>query len=235
VGQIVTISEVMYMPQQDNIFNVLSNGIIDVLTYLINSYSGLLQLIVYLIMACIFGFALMKSFQSFRALAFYDFTKLNSRKPLYNMTADIAMPLALISASFFARTKLHYKQEQQRGTTDKVIPPDAFIRDAAFQFSERYFEEKFLDPVGMMANLMPPLGFIGTIIGMVVHFLSNSGTLNSEVTVAGIATALYTTFIALICFTFLEFMRKVFYALAHRRIDEGLAAMAQLADDSSDL
>jgi biopolymer transport protein ExbB/TolQ len=225
----------MYMPQQDNIFNVLSNGIIDVLTYLINSYSGLLQLIVYLIMACIFGFALMKSFQSFRALAFYDFTKLNSRKSLYNMTADIAMPLALISASFFARTKLHYKQEQQRGTTDKVIPPDAFIRDAAFQFSERYFEEKFLDPVGMMANLMPPLGFIGTIIGMVVHFLSNSGTLNSEVTVAGIATALYTTFIALICFTFLEFMRKVFYALAHRRIDEGLAAMAQLADDSSDL
>jgi biopolymer transport protein ExbB/TolQ len=225
----------MYMPQKESIFNVLSNGIIDVLTYLINTYSGLLQLIVYLIMACIFGFALIKSFQSFRALSFYDFRKLKSRKSLYNMTADISMPLALISASFFARTKLHYEQEQQRGTADKVIPPDAFIRDAAFQFSERYFEEKFLDPVGMMANLMPPMGFIGTIIGMVVHFLSNSGTLNSEVTVAGIATALYTTFIALICFTFLEFMRKVFYALAHRRIDEGLAAIVQLADDSSDI
>jgi biopolymer transport protein ExbB/TolQ len=83
----------------------------------------------------------------------------------------------------------------------------------------------------MMANLMPPMGFIGTIIGMVVHFLANSGTLNTEITVAGIATALYTTFIALICFTFLEFLRKVFYALAHRRIDEGLSAITLLADD----
>jgi hypothetical protein len=69
---------------------------------------------------------------------------------------------------------------------------------------------------------------------MVVHFLANSGTLNSEITVAGIATALYTTFIALICFTFLEFLRKVFYALAHKRIDEGLAAMAQPAHDGAD-
>ena len=33
---------------------------------------------------------------------------------------------------------------------------------------------------------MPPLGFIGTVIGMVVHFLSNSGSLNSNLTVAGI-------------------------------------------------
>jgi biopolymer transport protein ExbB/TolQ len=222
------------MPEQESVFNVLSNGIIDVLTYIINSYSGLLQLIVYLIMACIFGFALIKSFQSLRALAFYDFTQLKNRQSLYNLSADIKVPLALISASFFARTKLHYEQEQQRGTADKVIPPDAFIRDAAFQFSERYFEEKFLDPVGMMANLMPPMGFIGTIIGMVVHFLANSGTLNSEITVAGIATALYTTFIALICFTFLEFLRKVFYALAHKRIDEGLAAMAQPAHDGAD-
>lgn len=222
------------MPAQESIFNVLSNGIIDVLTYLINSYSGLLQLIVYAIMASIFGFALIKSYQSLRALTYYDFGKLKSRNSLYNLTADAKIPLALISASFFARTKLHYEQEQRRGTADKVIPPDAFIRDAAFQFSERYFEEKFLDPVAMMANLMPPMGFIGTIIGMVVHFLSNSGTLSSEVTVAGIATALYTTFIALICFTFLEFLRKVFYALAHRRIDEGLAAISLLGDDAAD-
>jgi len=33
----------------------------------------------------------------------------------------------------------------------------------------------------------------GTIIGMVIHFLSNSGTLNSELTMAGIATALCAT------------------------------------------
>jgi len=219
------------MPAQESIFNELANAVINVLTYLITSYSGVLQLLVYLAMACTFGFALIKAYQSFRVLGFYDFGKVKSRNKLYHLTEDARTPLALVAASFFARTKSHYENERQRGTVDKVIPPDAFIRDAAFQFSERYFEEKFLDPVGMMANLMPPMGFIGTIIGMVVHFLANSGTLNTEVTVAGIATALYTTFIALLCFTSLEFLKKIFYGLAHKRIDEGLTAVVLVTEE----
>ena len=219
------------MRAQENIFNQMADGIINGLTYLINSYSGLLQLTVYFVMACVFGFALIKSYQSFCALAHFDFKKIKNRQGLHNLPASLKTPLAIISASFFDKAKLHYLEEKSKGqNSDKVIPPDAFIRDAAFQFSERYFEEKFLEPISMMANLMPPMGFIGTIIGMVVHFLSNSGTLNSELTVAGIATALYTTFIALICFTFLEFLKKVFYGLAHKRIDEGLAAVAEMSE-----
>jgi biopolymer transport protein ExbB len=219
------------MPAQENIFNRMAEGIINSLTYMINTYSGLLQLAVYFIMACVFGFALIKSYQSFYALTYFDFKKLKGRKSLENLAAGFKTPLAVIAASFFEKAKRHYLEEQCKGgNTDKVIPPDAFIRDAAFQFSERYFEEKFLDPISMMANLMPPMGFIGTIIGMVIHFLSNSGTLNSELTMAGIATALYTTFIALVCFTFLEFMKKVFYSLAHKRIDEGLAAIADMGE-----
>ena len=107
-----------------------------------------------------------------------------------------------------------------------MIPPDTFIRDAAFQFSERYFENKFLEPISMLANLMPPLGVIGTILGMVIQFLSNSGSLKSDITIVGIATALYTTFIALIFYTFLEFLKRIFYSLAQKRIDEGLAAVS---------
>jgi biopolymer transport protein ExbB/TolQ len=219
------------MPAQESIFNQMAEGIINSLTYLINSYSGVLQLTVYFVMACVFGFALIKSYQSFCALAYFDFRKLDSRNSLHNLPASLKTPLAVIAASFFDKAKRHYLEESSKEqNTDKVIPPDAFIRDAAFQFSERYFEDKFLEPISMMANLMPPMGFIGTIIGMVVHFLSNSGTLNSELTVAGIATALYTTFIALVCFTFLEFMKKVFYGLAHKRIDQGLAAVADLGE-----
>ncbi len=92
----------------------------------------------------------------------------------------------------------------------KPIPPDGFIRDAAFQYSERYFEERYLEPISLIANLMPSLGFLGTIIGMVIHFLSNTGTLNSNLTVTGIATALYTTFIGLVCYTTLEFCSRSF-------------------------
>ncbi len=220
------------MPVHENIFNRMAEGIINSLTYMINSYSGVLQLTVYFIMACVFSFALLKSYQSFCTLAYFDFKKLKGRKSLENLPTSFRTPLAVIAASFFDKAKGHYIEEQTKGgNADKIIPPDAFIRDAAFQFSERYFEDKFLDPISMMANLMPPMGFIGTIIGMVIHFLSNSGTLNSELTMAGIATALYTTFIALVCFTFLEFMKKVFYSLAHKRIDEGLAAIAEMSEE----
>ncbi len=64
-----------------------------------------------------------------------------------------------------------------------------------------------------------------------MHFLSNSGTLKSDLAIAGIATALYTTFIGLVCFTILEFLKKVFYGLLHKRIDQGLAAVADFDQD----
>jgi hypothetical protein len=51
--------------------------------------------------------------------------------------------------------------------------------------------------------------------------------LNSDVTIAGIATALYTTLIALSCYTFLEFMKKTAYTLAQKRINEGLVAVSE--------
>lgn len=213
-------------------FNALSDSIINTLTYLINTYSGVLQVTVYFIMLCVFGFALIKSYLAFCALANFDFKTIKDRKQLHNLHASLRTPVKVIAASFFDKTKQHYLEEKTKNpASEKVIPPDAFIRDAAFQFSERYFEEKFLHPISMMANLMPPLGFIGTIIGMVVHFLSNSGTLKSDLAIAGIATALYTTFIGLVCFTFLEFLKKLFYGLLHKRIDQGLAAVASVDQD----
>ena len=135
-------------------------------------------------------------------------------------------PLSVIAAGIFVKAKRHYLEEEKKSHSNKANPPDAFVRDAAFQFSERYFESKFLEPMSMLASLMPPLGFIGTIMGMVIHFLSNTGTLNSDITIVGIATALYTTFIALISYTILEFLKRFFFTLAQKRIDEGLAAVS---------
>jgi len=211
--------------QHKNIFDRLSDSIIQTLTYVIHNCSGFLQVVVYLVMGTVFLFALRKAFQSIRALAHRD---LKGGKGILHSgeSGDIGTPLSFIAATFFYKAKKHYIDEQNNGDYSRIVPPDAFLRDAAFQYSERYFEEKFLDPMGMLANLMPPMGFIGTIIGMVVHFLSNSGSLNNELTIGGIATALYTTFIGLVCYTFLEVLRKIFYALAHRRIEEGLTAIS---------
>ncbi|OQY07728.1 MAG: hypothetical protein B6I22_02525 [Desulfobacteraceae bacterium 4572_123] len=213
------------MPESNSWFDIAADAIIKTLTYIINSYSGLLQLLVYVLMFLTFSFALFKVYQALRVLAHQDLKKITVKSINNNYYTSINTPLSIIAASFFFKSKGHYLEEQKSdGHAGKIIPPDAFIRDAAFQFSERYFEEKFLEPISMLSNLMPPMGFIGTIMGMVIHFLSNSGTLNSEITIAGIATALYTTFIALICYTVLEFCKKIFFSLAHKRIDEGLSA-----------
>ncbi len=207
---------------ETGIFNALSEGLIGSLTHFIHLNSGVLQIAVYLLIGSFFCFALIKAWQGFRALARVDVRALGSRSVAYlEKGSETSAPLALVAASFYYRARRHYLLEHE-ADPQKAIPPDAFIQDAAFQYSEKFFEENYLNPIAMVANLMPPLGFIGTIIGMVVHFLSSSATLNTHLAVAGIATALYTTFIAMICYTVLEFLLKVFSGMARRRIDEGV-------------
>ncbi len=208
-------------------FTELAAAIIHALTAFINTFSGFLQVVVYLAIGTLFFYACGKTWQAFRGLKRFDFHQPDSRSRILEQPGHPA-PLALHAASFFCQTKKHYLLEKRGdGGGHKTMPPDAFIRDAAFQYSERHFEERYLEPISLIANLMPPLGFIGTIIGMVVHFLSNSGSLNSHLTVTGIATALYTTFVGLVCYILLELLLKILSALGRKRIDEGLAAASE--------
>ena len=214
------------MISAQNLFNDIADSIIYIFTHIINTYSGIFQVFIYCLMLFTFVLSLIKIYQSLRTLVHCDFEKIKKQKRLYNFSFGSKTPLSVIAAASFERAKGHYLKKDKDQLVSKMSPPDTFIRDAAFQFSERYFENKFLDPISMLANLMPPLGFIGTILGMVIQFLSNSGSLKSDITIVGIATALYTTFIALIFYTFLEFLKRIFYSLAQKRIDEGLAAVS---------
>ncbi len=216
------------MPVRNGFFDMLAHSIVQAATFFINEYSGVLQITIYFLMAVTFCFAIVKTSKAFRVLAYQEPGEILKKSNSNGFHGDIKTPLSAIAAGFFSKTKTYYMEEKEKnGDSYKTVPPDAFIRDAAYQFSERYFEEKFLEPVGMTSNLLPPQGFIGTIIGMVIHFLSNTGTLNSEVTIAGIATALYTTLIALSCYTFLEFTKRVIYSLSQKRIDEGLTVISE--------
>jgi len=216
------------MPVNEGFFDIMADSIVRSVTYFVNSFSGFLQVTIYFLMVVTFCFAIIKAYKAFRVLAYHEPGDIVKRSGSTDFHGSIKTPLSIIAAGFFKKTKKHYMEKGGgKGGPDKDVPPDAFIRDAAFQFSERYFGEKFLEPISMTANLMPPQGFIGTIIGMVIHFLSNTGTLNSEVTIAGIATALYTTLIALTCYTFLEFFKKMFYSLSQKRIDEGLNIISE--------
>lgn len=206
-------------------FNVISDSILKTITVMINSYSGLLQIVVFFILMLTFLFALMKCYQSFKALRYCDLA--NIKPSVLSAPFNRKTPLSVVAASLFVKAKVHYIKEKKKDHSENItIPPDVFIRDAAFQYSERYFEEKYLTPIGLTANLLPPQGFIGTIIGMVVHFLTQQGGVNQQATVSGIATALYTTLIGLIAYTFIEFLKKTFYMLAQKRIDEGLSIVS---------
>ena len=212
----------------ETFFNRMAESFILTLTHTVNFYSGFLQLFIYLLIFITFGFALIKIRQSLQALVRCSFEKINFHADLSDFKTDARTPLSAIAAGVYANAKKHYQTENKNPQSNRTIPPDAFVRDAAFQFSERYFESKYLEPMSMLASLLPPLGFIGTIIGMVIHFLSSTGDLKSGITIMGVATALYTTFIGLIFYTFLEFMKRYFYTLAQKRIDEGLNAVSDI-------
>jgi len=210
---------------ENNIFDTLNHAIIASLSQFVNAYAGFLQVLNYLAIGVFFFYALMKGWQAYRFLAHVDLRQLGDGAEDFDQL-DNRSSLAIVAASFFFKTKKHYLHEKHNDRRQNSTPPDGYIRDAAFQYTERYFQEQFLEPISLIANLMPPLGFLGTIIGISVHFLSNAGALNSNLTVTGIATALYTTFVGLICFTILEFMLKIFYPLGRKRIEEGLSAVA---------
>jgi len=100
--------------------------------------------------------------------------------------------------------------------------PDPFILDAIQQVSENFFEKNFIAPISMYANLLPPLGFVGTIAGMIVVF-NTAAEPGSARNLAGLSTALLTTFFALIGFVILEFMGIFLLKRANLRIKDELA------------
>ncbi len=210
----------------NNFFSVFADAVINALTIFLNTYSGTLQGLMFLILAWIFMSAMLKCFQAVRRLAPVRSDEIEKR----NLFLDHGdqTPLAISAASFFVKSRSHYQQAvASKEILNRQTPPDEYVRDAAFQYSKRFFEEKYLEPISMTANLLPPLGFIGTIIGMAAHFITSTGGIDTQATASGIAMALYTTLIALAGFTMIEFIKKICYTASQKRIAEGLDAVAE--------
>jgi hypothetical protein len=50
--------------------------------------------------------------------------------------------------------------------------PTAFLVDASRQYVTNEVRANYIDPISMFSNILPPIGFIGTLIGLVVLVLS---------------------------------------------------------------
>ncbi|MAG34573.1 MAG: hypothetical protein CL908_27205 [Deltaproteobacteria bacterium] len=99
--------------------------------------------------------------------------------------------------------------------------PQAFIRDAARQLVVDDYESSFAQPISMYANILPPIGFIGTTSGLAILLLSMRIS-HDMLQMGALALALSSTIFALIGYALLESMKIHLYGRLARSIDAGL-------------
>ena len=104
--------------------------------------------------------------------------------------------------------------------------PQAFLRDAARQYVLHEYEESYARPMSMYANLLPPIGFIGTTLGLIVLFASMHFS-DRALEVGALGLALTSTLFALMSFAVLESLKIAL----HRRLRECL--QDALRDDAT--
>lgn len=99
--------------------------------------------------------------------------------------------------------------------------PTPFLRDAAKQYAMNEYDAGYAQPISMYANLLPPLGFIGTTVGLLVLFVSMHLD-NATMELGALAGALSSTIFALIGFAILEGLKIQLYRRARVCVDDAL-------------
>jgi len=103
--------------------------------------------------------------------------------------------------------------------------PEAFVRDAAKQLVVDDYESSFAQPISMYANILPPIGFIGTTCGLAVLLLSMRIS-HDMLQMGALALALSSTIFALVGYAILESMKIHLYGRLAKSIDAGLGSAA---------
>ncbi len=106
--------------------------------------------------------------------------------------------------------------------------PRAFVFDAARQLAVSEYEAHYAGPISMYANLLPPIGFIGTTAGLVILFVSMH--LSSDpLRLSALALALSSTIFGLLGYAILEGVKIHLHGRLVRCLDDGIRAYAARA------
>ncbi len=97
--------------------------------------------------------------------------------------------------------------------------PSDFVLDASKQYAVNEYDSNYSRVISMYANLLPPIGFIGTTSGMLILFLSIH-LANSSLELGALALALTSSIFALIGFALLESAKIRLYGRLLRCLDE---------------
>lgn len=106
----------------------------------------------------------------------------------------------------------------KRSLDSEDSPPD-FVFDATRQYIMNEFEIHYTRPITMFASLLPPIGFIGTTVGMLILFVSMQQS-NSALELGALAIALTSSIFALIAFALLEGVKIRLYTRLLQAIGE---------------
>ncbi len=185
------------------------NFIINLLRLYPGLISGFVQAVVYVGSAFLLFNGLWLLFTAFKHLKRIKKSQLNKVAKTENSPDD---PLCVLTAKTLYTAHKEYKE----GTY-----PHSFLVDATRQLMENLFEVNYLSKITAISNLLPPMGFIGTIFGMIMIFMAKADP-NSELNTSGLGAALFTTLAALSCFVVLEALKMRVSSLSKQRIESGL-------------
>jgi len=100
--------------------------------------------------------------------------------------------------------------------------PSEFVIDASRHYVSNEYDASYARPISMYANLLPPIGFIGTTCGMLVLLLSMHMASDS-LEIGALALALTSSILALVGFAVLEAIKIRLYARMLSGLEDALA------------
>jgi flagellar motor component MotA len=100
--------------------------------------------------------------------------------------------------------------------------PAEFLIDASRQYVVNEYDAHWARPISMSANLLPPLGLIGTTAGLLALFLSKEVD-SQSLELGALGLALISTIAALTAYAWLEAFKVRLYHRMLARLDDALA------------
>ncbi len=126
---------------------------------------------------------------------------------------------------------LRVLRASQKDNHEKM--PMAFLIDASRQYVTNEYEANYAKPITMFSNILPPIGFIGTLFGLVVLVLAKGGDGDAMLEMVGLAGAVSKSICALFGFVVLESLKIRLYGRMLAGLDEATGIVSKSAMSSS--
>ena len=138
--------------------------------------------------------------------------------PVAELERDLAGGVALSPSVVLQMLQVTQKA---LGETQREACPADFVVDASRQYVSHAYDTQYAQPIGMCANILPPIGFIGTTGGLFVLFVSMQVG-SDALELGALAAALTSSIFALLGFAILEGLKFRLNQRLLERLAEGV-------------